>query len=165
MTRLAKVLVLVFFVLLTLGCTAEQSLVTVVKLSPNARNATEVNQRYGGLQLEYERTPTTFKSGIGEDRFVISSIVYYLKDSSGLKRLGKIDKVGVWNSSGKLIKKLSDIRMAGELAGISSSILTNPLGVSLVITTGAGGYKETNAAAILYVDISLMSIALFELEP
>ncbi|MDR0475893.1 MAG: hypothetical protein LBH43_19785 [Treponema sp.] len=159
--------VLAVFCFIFLNCPiakAEDKL-TYVKADISHVYYSDVMAKYGDIWIGYTVTDSrTFPSYNGE-RFIIEKAYYYYRKDGSHVLLGHVDKTGLYDKNGNCLKEVPKIASEYQVAGISSGLIDNILGPSLVLQEkiNSDSLWEGNAFVIADIDTQEDTIILMDM--
>jgi len=157
------------FCFMFFNCTvvkANESLIYVqIHLNEKYIHYDEVISKYGEIWIGY--TPSKIRYAINNNKlFVIEKAYCFYKKSNEYILLGSIDKTGVYDKNGNSLYK--PILAQQLIAGISSSLIQDILGPSLIVQSEIINdvWWESEAFVILDIDtkqdtLRLMDMSMF----
>jgi hypothetical protein len=160
---------LTVFCFIFVNCTsakAEEKLTYVkTSLSSRYRHYNDVMSKYGEIWIGYTVADNkTFTTYDGEF-FIIDKAYYYYKKDGNYVLLGSVDKTGLYDKNGALLKEVPKISSDYQIAGISSRLIDDILGPNLVLQskTNKDSLREGEAFVIVDIDTQEDTITLMDM--
>ena len=140
-----------------MNCTsakAEEKLTYVkTSLSSRYRHYNDVMSKYGEIWIGYTVSNSkTFTTYDGEF-FIIDKAYYYYKKDGNYVLLGSVDKTGLYDKNGALLKEVPKISSDYQIAGISSRLIDGILGPALVLQSKINSDDLWEGNSFVTVDI------------
>jgi hypothetical protein len=138
-----------------------------VPLSERYIHYNEVTSKYGDIWIGYTSDNKKIITGGGNERFIIGKAYYYYKKDDNYILLGSVDKTGLYDKNGNCLKKIGieSVAKGYLIAGISSSLIEDILGPSLILQliTNKDSWRETEAFVIIDIDTQQDTLILMDI--
>jgi len=113
---------------------ADESLIYVKPQLSEGYLRNEVSSKYGDIWIGYRRiTDSNVTTEAGTERFIIEKAYYYYMKDGNYNLLGSVDKTGLYDKNGSLLREVPRIVSGFQIAGISSYLFTHILGPALIL--------------------------------
>ena len=159
--------VMLCFIFLNCATAKADETLTYVKTNLSERyiHYDEVVSKYGAIWIGYTITNSNIITETGNERFIIEKAFYYYKQDGNYILLGSIDKTGLYDKNGICLKPVSRVASGYQVAGISSSLINDILGIKLILQseTNISSWRETESFVIADIDIQQDTIILMDM--